>query len=69
VVEEEHILRVPEERLLQKVLQPERQEVTRDFRKMRNEELQENCARLGYYAASSVTSCGRFETTFWILDP
>jgi hypothetical protein len=60
---------VPEERLLQEVLQPEMQEVTGDWRKMRNEELHENCALLGYYATSSLTSCGRFGTTFWILDP
>jgi hypothetical protein len=53
VVEEEHSDRVPEERLLQEVLQPKRQEVTGDWRKLRNEELHENCCRLGYYATSS----------------
>jgi hypothetical protein len=36
VVEEEHSERVPEERLLQEVLQPERQEVTGDWRKLRS---------------------------------
>ena len=33
VIEEEHGERVPEERLLQEVLQPEREEVTGDWRK------------------------------------
>ena len=51
---------MPEERLLQEGLQPERQEVTGDWRKLRNEELHENCCRLGYYAASS----GNFLRTF-----
>ena len=44
---------MPEERLLQEVLQPEGQEVTGDWREMRYKELHENCAGLRHYAASS----------------
>jgi len=58
-------VRVPEKRLLQEVLQPERQEVKGDWRKMHNEELHENCA---FTQQVVVPSCGRFGTTIWILD-
>jgi hypothetical protein len=53
-LKEEHILRYFENRVLRRILEPKRNEVTKEWRRLHNEELYDSALLVKYYSGDQI---------------